>query len=99
MTPAEKLLTAHLLDLAADQFSNHGCNDFDLAEIIGDRQVRDTLVKEIYAESYGADEEPGESEEPDWRLGDWELMRAMARRLRAEAAPELPSAPSGDVPF
>ena len=84
MTDAEKRLTATLLDLAAETFANHGCNDFDLARVISDPDARDELVKGIYADQFGPDETPSPASTPDWRLADWELMEAMARQLRAE---------------
>jgi len=30
VTPAERKLASKMLDMASDEFSNHGCNDFDL---------------------------------------------------------------------
>ena len=41
MTDAEMKTAAALLRLAAESFRNHGCNDFDLTEVLpdpGDRQ-------------------------------------------------------------
>jgi hypothetical protein len=39
-----KVLVA-LLELASDQFSNHGCNDFELAKCIPDLEERRKLMK------------------------------------------------------
>lgn len=80
MTPAEKALAARLLRLAADQFDNHGCNDFDLAAHLSAAE-RDALVIEACGELYY------EAAEPDYRLGDSILMNLMADRLEAEDEP------------
>lgn len=91
MTPAEKQLTATLLELASEQFSNNTSNDFDLAKFFSDKVERDQLVIDVYAEEYGpAEEVPfvSSKKKRDWRLGDWQLMDAMARRLRREAEAE-----------
>jgi hypothetical protein len=50
MSPGERRLTAHLLRLASGQFSNHGCNDFDLVPFIPDPDERDALVLEAFGE-------------------------------------------------
>lgn len=35
LTPAQRKLAAHLLERAAEEFSNHGCNDLDLVKEVG----------------------------------------------------------------
>ena len=35
MTKKETQLVAHLLKMAADEFDNHGCNEFDFADEVG----------------------------------------------------------------
>ena len=89
MSPGEKRLTAHLLRLAGERFSNHGCNDFDLTKHCSDPLARDALVRE-YFEWNGTPEEYYEASEHgddgrDWRLQDWMLMDFMADKLEAEA--------------
>jgi hypothetical protein len=81
MTTSEKRLTAALLRLAADEFHNHGCNDFNLTEYISDADTRDVLVFDSFGELFG---EGKGDDEPDYRLGDSWLMEAMAKRLEAE---------------
>jgi hypothetical protein len=87
MTPDEKKLAAILLRKASDQFSNHGCNDFDLVEFIPDRAERDALVLKYFewngdpSEYYDASEDGDGSH--DWRLMDWMLMDFLADRLEA----------------
>lgn len=81
MTHEEKLLAAALLELAAESYSNHGCNDFDLVPYLGSAAARDRLVEECYGELF-----PQRNDSSDYRIGDWELMELMAKKLRAEAA-------------
>src|SRR5256885_9901993 len=45
ITDAEARLLVELLDLAADSFSNHGCNDFDLTKSAPDLEDRRALMK------------------------------------------------------
>lgn len=48
MTNNEKRLASALLEMAADEFINHGCNDFHkLVEIIPDRDDRAALIREV----------------------------------------------------
>jgi hypothetical protein len=75
MSPGERRLTAHLLRLASGQFSNHGCNDFDLVPFIPDPDERDALVLEAFGELWN------DRAVPDYRLGDSVLMDLMADRL------------------
>ena len=85
MTKNEMKLAAALLDMAADQFSNHGCNDFDLRQHgLSLPEIRD-LVAEYHAWN-------GDPEEVDrytdrglpFALGDFSVMRLMAGKLRGE---------------
>lgn len=41
MSFIEKKLTAVLLELAAEEFANHGCNDFDLHEHMSPQEALD----------------------------------------------------------
>lgn len=80
MTKEEMLLAANLLDIAGDEFANHGCNDFHLAGFIPDAAARRKLVAE-YEEwnSQGADFDP----EDDYiYFSDFVLMHWMAKKLR-----------------
>jgi hypothetical protein len=76
MTTDERKLTAALLRLAADEFANHTCGDFNLAQFIPDADERDALVVESYGELFG----DGRGDK-DWRLDDSALMYLMADRL------------------
>jgi hypothetical protein len=75
MTKAELQLVSVLLDLAADDFSNHGCNDFDLLKEGGLTQlevdqVNNNLIKE---------EIEGELRNTTY---DWLVMRLLAKKIR-----------------
>ena len=77
MTPIEKKLASLLLNLAADEFSNHGCNDFNLIKEGGltaeeVRKVQEALFEdgisdEIYDSEYSM---------------DWMLMRWVAKKVQ-----------------
>jgi hypothetical protein len=78
LSPAEQKLAALLLDLAADKFSNHGCNDFHAQR---DGKLTDVETEEIrtklkgsYPEDYGQ----------NGYFMDWLLMRHLAKRLRGD---------------
>jgi hypothetical protein len=81
VTPTERKLAAHLLRLAADQFSNHGCNDFDLSKLIPDQDERDALVREFEEWSGSPDEYRDQSGSADWRMMDYAAMYFMADQL------------------
>jgi len=83
MTGEEKLLAAALLCMAADKFSNHGCNDFNLTEWIPSKETRDALVKSIYGEDEFQYFQPLKPDAADYRIGDYGLMYEMADKLRA----------------
>jgi hypothetical protein len=72
MTYAEKILAARMLRLAAREFGNHGCNDFDLVADGGmlAKEARDFRKrfhdwngdpKEVYAQ-----DNPGRTDLPDF---------------------------------
>jgi hypothetical protein len=83
MTPTQRKLAAHLLRLASDQFSNHGCNDFDLSRFILDQDERDEFVRGYFAWNGDPEEYFEQSGEADYRLMDFMLMDFLANRLEA----------------
>jgi hypothetical protein len=84
MTRTEKLLAAELLRMASEQFSNYGCNDFELSSRVPDKYERDSLVRAYHADN-GDPEEYYEAEGPgDYRLPDFAAMSFLANRLEAE---------------
>jgi len=78
MTVQEIQLTAKLLDLAADTFSNHGCNDVSEEMYEGwTKEQRQALVKEFH-------EWNGDPEEYDpefLHLGDSSLIAFFAAKI------------------
>ena len=86
MTPAERKLTACLLKLASEEFSDHGCNDFSLRK---DGKLTDAEAKEIVATINKWDKqenpvgfEPMKAKE-DYTC-DWLLMDMMADKIAKE---------------
>lgn len=82
MTNKEKLFVAALLDLASDEFANHGCNDLsEELEALFTQEEWDAMNKE-YHEWNGDPEEfiPGIILSYDWLWMSW-----MAEKLRKEA--------------
>ena len=73
MTPAEQKLAAYLLDMAADTFSNHGCNDLKLRDA--------GLTPKEVVELQEKLTEDGEIPEGDF-TSDWLAMRHCARAIR-----------------
>lgn len=85
MTPAEKKLASALLRMAAEEFGNYGCNDFDLVED-GKMTAKeaDALMKTFHERSGSPDDyEPG-----DTNLGDFVAMDFLADLLEREAKNE-----------
>lgn len=86
LTKTEQALAATLLDLAADQFGNHGCNDFRLDKAIPDPDERRQFVRAMH--EWNGDLEEAEEEgwldgDNEWEM-DWYLMNFLAARLRGE---------------
>lgn len=88
MTKAQLKLTAALLDLASEQFSNHGCNDLqkELVELLSQKEW-DKLNQEYH--NWNGDPE-------EYRPGtilncDWAWMSFMAEKLRKMADKTPPS--------
>lgn len=83
MRDYEIKLAAMMLNMAADEFANHGCNDFDL--------VKDGGLTEAQAKEFKANAErwagDGEDEPIDDGplTGDWIVMNYLAYLLDPEA--------------
>lgn len=86
MTRNEKLLTAALLRLASDRFSNHGCSDLgeDIENLLTKNQWN-TLRKE-YHEHNGDPEEYVENQILSY---DWLWMSYMAHKLEQDVSNEI----------
>lgn len=92
LTAIEAKVLTKLLKLAGDEFSNHGCNDFDL--------IRNGGLAPGEAEEFVTKlqvENPGQEEHYDRQYqGDWLLMRHFQHKLeRALSAPDTEVVASG----
>ena len=76
----EKKLAAYFLDLAADEFANHGCNDTE--DDAWDGWATEERKKFI-ADFYLNNNEKKEAEEGHTNLEDWCIMRTLANKLRS----------------
>lgn len=72
-------IAAKLLDMAADEFSCHGCGDFDLVEAGCTEEEIDQITCGLQEWSGDPFFEPGEEV-----VLDWMLMRYLATRLRED---------------
>jgi len=79
MTTKEKQLAAHMLELASDEFSNHGCNDVDASVYEGwTLQERQQFVKEYY--EWNGDPE---NYSPTFlHIGDSSIMSFLSHKLK-----------------
>jgi hypothetical protein len=78
----ELALAAKMLELASDQFSNHGCNDVDENVYAGwTLEERQQFVKEFH--EWNGD--PEEYEETFLHLGDSTIMSFLAAKLEAQS--------------
>lgn len=83
-TVKELQLAGRLLECAANEFANHGCNDMS-KETWGDmtKTERKALIKEFHMENG----EPDEADEGHSEIEDWVLMGFLAEKLKAFSAP------------
>lgn len=77
-TLEERKLIANLLNMAADEFSNHGCNDYPLANTQENRQ--------IVSDAYRGDDDEWADEILTFKgeklyTMDWLLMRHFAQKV------------------
>ena len=79
LTDNEKKVVVRLLERAADQFSNHCCNDIDLEELTQEEQI--ALDKKIH--EWNGD--PEEHDPNSIAFSDWILMSYFAARLKGDA--------------
>jgi hypothetical protein len=83
MTTKQKKLAAYFLNLAADSYSNHGCNDLDqeaidAAAFTPEESAQFGIDMEQW-NSEGRDEPPKFENMPDWLV-----MRFLAELLQRE---------------
>jgi hypothetical protein len=74
-------LAADLLDAAADRFSHHGCNDLQWP----DYMTGEDKLAMLDAFKAGNQDVTGEDLREDYSPGDWIVMSALARMMRAAA--------------
>jgi hypothetical protein len=77
MNPTMLKLASELLKMAADEFSNHGCNDFELDDTPENRELI------INMQTEGGWDDPKEVRVHDGKIftTDWGLMRYLAKKL------------------
>jgi hypothetical protein len=73
-------LAGILLEMAADEFGNHGCNDFKLPP------MPETAVRDLLTEYYAPDPIP-DLQKKSPILNDAILMSLMAKKLLVYAGP------------
>lgn len=79
-------IAAEFMDRAADEFGNHGCNDFDLSTLGLSREDQVTLVAFMNERNGSPEETPGDIERLPW-TSDFCVMFACAAWLRSLAVP------------
>ena len=82
MKPYEMKLIAKLLQLAADEFSNHGCNDFRVDELLTEEEMI-----ELFNATHDKDNQLDAYRYPDRAMkrgDDWVLMQYLAERIESE---------------
>ena len=86
--PHELKLAAKLLRLVSDQFSNHGCNDFDLVtegELTPEQAYEANKAYILYNEESPDDYDESELHDSAALGGDSGLMASLAAKLEEEA--------------
>lgn len=83
MNKKERLLAAHLLEMASDQFCNHGCNDLNLKKLGWTTEERRNLMQRMH-ESNGDPEEFDPSYDYEYFTDHW-VMSFLADKLEEEA--------------
>lgn len=89
MTKQEKQLASALLEMAADTFSNHGCNDFELPNT----QESVDLLNAMERWNVGEGEEPEQVHvlnpaDKTIYTQDWYLMKYLSSKLNEEQSKE-----------
>lgn len=74
ISPLIRKHAADLLNLAADEFSNHGCNDYEL---------KNTPENRAFAAAIHGEEHPIDENDPTIWVQDDVLMRYCAQQLRS----------------
>ena len=82
MTPAERKLAIFLLKLAAEEFSNHGCNDLELVRDVGLTPEESLEVRQAMHAWSG--DRLADAPHPDQHYTmDWLAMQFVVGRIEA----------------
>lgn len=77
-----KKIAEHLLDRAADEFGNHGCNDFNLEEFGLTIDEQRALVRRFHRWNGDPDEADRYSDaQLKWAIPDFGMMRLVGAML------------------
>jgi len=85
MNPKEKAIAAKLLQIARDEFADHGCNDLD--SNFWDGWAHSEIVQFV-REFHDYNGDPEQFDESHLHLPDYAVMGFMAHKLRLEAENE-----------
>jgi hypothetical protein len=92
MTPAQLKIARKLLNLASEEFSNHGCNDFDLIKD-GGLTKAEAVEIQTWINTHPDFKNDPIDVQSKWSM-DWLLMRMLGEVLINESAAR-PASPSG----
>jgi len=84
MNSNEDKLAAALLDLASEQFSNHGCNDFRISEHV-DMTADEMRALDLAMHVWNGDPHEHDPNADHDYQSDFFLMSYLAAKLRGEA--------------
>jgi hypothetical protein len=86
LSTTEKHVAGQLLDAAADEFSNHGCNDL----ILDNTDENWQLIQDMHAWNRTPPADLPERPAPDEKIwtNDWFVMRFLSVKLLKEANDE-----------
>lgn len=79
MTIKEKLLAAEILDQVADEYSNHGCNDWDFPE----EWTAEEKIKFV-REFHEFDDSLDEFNPAHLGMADYWVMKLLAHKIRKD---------------
>ena len=82
MTPPERKLAIFLLKLAAEEFSNHGCNDLELVRDVGLTPEESLEVRQAM-HAWNGDTDADAPKPADHYTIDWLVMKFIAGQIEA----------------
>lgn len=90
LKPYEMKLLSHLLQLACDQFSNHGCNDLDLSDPsigMSEEDKKELITAMVLHNGDGVEiDDLAKRNSGDWDMAqDYAAMAYFAQRLKDES--------------